>query len=180
MQLDIYYFDNFRHGPSLKPWPNGLASQHKFVKPELANRLTKDGQTDSQVGSQVYASRKSRKFYVYKNELRSNCVNLRSVAKRWKTCVQIWARRKSMQSHTRRWPSGTQVEWNLKTWKFKSWKLDDLIPRRKKLHVLLLFSSKLEDENEVRAAGDPPVVSLYQRTSLQMHQQSPEFRKTKL
>ena len=43
-------------------WPNGLASQRKFAKPELAHGLVKDGQTDSQVGSQVT---KSRKFHAY-------------------------------------------------------------------------------------------------------------------
>ena len=59
----------------LKPWPNGLASRRKFTNPELAYGLAKGGQTDSQVA-------KSRKFY-----LRSTCVDLRWVAKRWKTCV---------------------------------------------------------------------------------------------
>ena len=38
------------------------ASQHKFAKPELAYRLAKGGQMDSQVGSQVT---KSRKFHAY-------------------------------------------------------------------------------------------------------------------
>ena len=38
------------------------ASQRKFEKPELAYGLAKDGQTDSQVGSQVA---KSRKFHAY-------------------------------------------------------------------------------------------------------------------
>ena len=36
----------------LKPWPNGLASRHKFAKPELAM----GGQTDS------LASKSARKF----------------------------------------------------------------------------------------------------------------------
>ena len=34
------------------------ASQRKFAKPELAIRLAMGGQTDSQVGSQVHASRR--------------------------------------------------------------------------------------------------------------------------
>ena len=42
----------------LKRWPNGLASQFKFAKTELAYGLAKGGQTDSQVDSQVHASRK--------------------------------------------------------------------------------------------------------------------------
>ena len=41
------------------------------------------GQTDSQVRSQVYTSRKSRKFHAYAaDDLRSTCVDLRWVAKR--------------------------------------------------------------------------------------------------
>ena len=31
----------------LKPWPNRLASQPKFVKPDLAYRLAMGGETDS-------------------------------------------------------------------------------------------------------------------------------------
>ena len=48
-------------GP-LKPWPNGLASRHKFAKPELAYGLAKGGQTDSQVGLQVG---ENRTFHAY-------------------------------------------------------------------------------------------------------------------
>ena len=48
--------------PSFKPWPNGLASQRKFAKAEPAYGLAKDGQTDSQVGSQVA---KNCKFHAY-------------------------------------------------------------------------------------------------------------------
>ena len=54
----------------LKPWPNGLASQRKFAKPELAYGLAKCGQTDSQVA-------KSRKFHAYHW---STCVDLRRLA----------------------------------------------------------------------------------------------------
>ena len=43
---------------TIKPWSNGLASQRKFAKPELAYGLAKGGQTDSQVDSQVHARRK--------------------------------------------------------------------------------------------------------------------------
>ena len=46
----------------IKPWPNGLASRRKFAKVELAYKLAKGGQTDSQVGSQVV---KSRTFHAY-------------------------------------------------------------------------------------------------------------------
>ena len=46
----------------LSRWPNGLASQRKFAKPELAYGLAKGGQTDSQVGLQVA---KNRKFHAY-------------------------------------------------------------------------------------------------------------------
>ena len=71
----------------MKLWPNGLASQSKFAKPELAYRLVKGGQTDSQVDSQVT---KSRKFHAYHwlmtlittDYLRSTCVDLHWVAKR--------------------------------------------------------------------------------------------------
>ena len=62
-------------------------SQRKFAKPELAYGLPMGGQTDSQVGSQVQANRKNRKFYAYTNDLRSTCVDLR-------TCVRIWVRSK--------------------------------------------------------------------------------------
>ena len=41
-----------------KALANGLASQSKFAKPELAYGLAKDGQTDSQVA-------KSCKFHAY-------------------------------------------------------------------------------------------------------------------
>ena len=43
---------------ALGRWPNGLASQRKFVKPELAYGFAKGGQTDSQVVSKVVKSRK--------------------------------------------------------------------------------------------------------------------------
>ena len=48
------------------------ASQRKFVEPELAYELAMGGHTDSQVGSQVHASRIYSSF----------AINLRSVAKR--------------------------------------------------------------------------------------------------
>ena len=54
-------------------------SQRKFAKPEPAYGLAMGGQTDSQVGSQVRAS---RKFHAYTVEFRSTCVDLRWVAQR--------------------------------------------------------------------------------------------------
>ena len=59
----------------VKPWPNGLASRRKSTKPELANGLTKGGQTDSQVGPQVA---ESRTFHVYNSRLRA--INLSRLA----------------------------------------------------------------------------------------------------
>ena len=43
----------------LKPWSNGPASCRKWTQVELAKRLKLGGQTDSQVSSQVHASRKN-------------------------------------------------------------------------------------------------------------------------
>ena len=51
-------FSHFCYDIILKLWPNGLASQRTFTKPELAYGLTKGGPTDSQVDSKVHASRK--------------------------------------------------------------------------------------------------------------------------
>ena len=45
-----------------KPWLNELASSHKWTQVELAWRLALGGQTDSQVFSQVHASRKKKTF----------------------------------------------------------------------------------------------------------------------
>ena len=42
----------------LKPWSNGPASSRKWTQVELAKGLVLGGQTDSQVSSQVHASRK--------------------------------------------------------------------------------------------------------------------------
>ena len=75
----------------LKPWPNGLASQRKFAKPELAYGLTKGWQTDSQVGSQVHASSKRPQIHAFTDDLRSLCVDLLWVAKQLKTCVDLRA-----------------------------------------------------------------------------------------
>ena len=44
----------------LKPWSNGPASSRKWTQVELAWRLALGGQTDSQVSSQVHATRKKR------------------------------------------------------------------------------------------------------------------------
>ena len=63
----------FRYLYSIKHWPNGLASQRKFAKPELAYGLAKGGQTDSQVGLQVA---KSRKFHAYHSEMALDFFNL--------------------------------------------------------------------------------------------------------
>ena len=56
-----------------KPWPNGLASRRKFIKPELAYGLAMGGQTDSQVGSQVA---KSCKLHAIHNWLEINLCRL--------------------------------------------------------------------------------------------------------
>ena len=42
----------------LKPWPNILASQRKFAKPEPVYELAKGGQTETQVSAQAHASHK--------------------------------------------------------------------------------------------------------------------------
>ena len=44
----------------IKPWPNEAASSRKWTQVELAWRLVLGGQTDSQVFSQVHASRKKK------------------------------------------------------------------------------------------------------------------------
>ena len=56
------------------------ASQHKFVKPELAYGLAKGGQTDSQVGSLVA---KSRKFHAYHWLMQITCDQLVSTCAGW-------------------------------------------------------------------------------------------------
>ena len=71
------------------------------------------GQTDSWVGYPVHASPKSCKFPAYTVDLRTTCVDLRWVAKRWNTCVQIWA--KSTKIIASGWPNETQVERKSKT-----------------------------------------------------------------
>ena len=55
-----------------------------------------------------------RKLHAYTDDLRSTCVDLRWITKRWKTCVRIWARSKSAQVIPSGWPnenaSWTHVE----------------------------------------------------------------------
>ena len=59
-----------------KSWPNRLTSRHTFAKAELVYGHAMGGQTDSQVGSQVYASHKSCEFHVYAVYLQSTCVDV--------------------------------------------------------------------------------------------------------
>ena len=79
-----------------------LTSCRHKVAPKIFTwyRLSMGDQTDSQVGSQVHAS---RKFHAYTDDLRSTCVDyLRCVAKRWKlasTCVRILSSIKIIASH---------------------------------------------------------------------------------
>ena len=96
------------------------ASQRKFEKPELAYVLAMGGQTDSQVGSKFTQVAKSRTFHVYTDDLRSACVDLRWVAKRLKTFVDLrtnlssttvnTSHRKSTRVKASERPNETQVE----------------------------------------------------------------------
>ena len=62
---------------NLKALAKRTRKSTQVCKPELAYGLAKGGQTDSQVGSQVHAIRKSRKFHAYTFDLRSTCVDMR-------------------------------------------------------------------------------------------------------
>ena len=78
-----------------KLWPNGLASRRnstQICKPELPYGLALGSHKFTQVAN-------SRTFHAFTVDLRSNCVVLGWVAKRWKPCVhsRIWARPKSTQ-----------------------------------------------------------------------------------
>ena len=105
------------------------ASRHKFAKPDLAYGLAMGGQTDSQVGSQVHASRKKSwisRLYCW---LASTCDQLAPTCVGWpkcedltSTCVRIWVRPKSTQvivippqGNASGWPNETQVERKSKT-----------------------------------------------------------------
>ena len=111
-------------------WPNGLASQRKFAKPELAHGLVKGGQTDSQVGPQVTKSRKFHAYHwlmrFYNNRLLAiNLCRLALGGQMVKNlCLLVSnlnstkvnaSRHKSMQVDASRWPNETQVELKSKT-----------------------------------------------------------------
>ena len=74
-ELEIKYMSALKEKENA--WPNVLARQRKFAKPELACGLAMGGQTSC--GSQVRATRKIRKFHAYTVDLRSSCVDLRWV-----------------------------------------------------------------------------------------------------
>ena len=87
-------------------------SQRKFAKPEPAYGLAMGGQTDSQVGSQVHAS---RKFHAYTFWLAINLCRLalggqtvKNVRRRTKELSRD--RPKSTQVNASGWPNETQVE----------------------------------------------------------------------
>ena len=112
---------------SLKPWPNGLASQCKFAKPELAYGLAKCGQTNSQVSSQVAKSRKFHAYHwlmrFYNNKLLA--INLCRLALGGQTLKNLSRRaskfeldqspRKSSQVNASGRPNETHVELKSKT-----------------------------------------------------------------
>ena len=108
--------------PQVKPWPNGLASQRKFAKPELAYGLAKGGQTDSQVGSQVA---KSRTFHAYNwYQLVSTCAgwpngkkNLRLLASKFELDQVNASRHKWVAKRNASW---TQVQ-NLRVRLARAW-----------------------------------------------------------
>ena len=126
------------------PWANW--SRRKFAKlTRTWYRLSMGDQTDSQVGSQVHAS---RKFHAYTDDLRSTCVDyLRWVAKRWKlasTCVRILSSIKIIASRRKRRvakrnASWTQVEkylrWLASTCELSVWP---------GLHITFLLASTAE------------------------------------
>ena len=89
----------------LKRWPNGLAKQKQNLRTDLrlvAKRIRKSHCKFPQVA-------KSRKLHPHTVYLRSTCAGLRWVAKRWKTCVRIWARTKSTQVNAYGWPNETRL-----------------------------------------------------------------------
>ena len=93
----------------LKPWPNGLTSQGKFAKPELVYRLVKGGQTDSQDDSQVHASHKR----LYISHIYRWLVLGGQMVKLALTCMQIWAKPKSMQviASQHKWVAKRNASW---------------------------------------------------------------------
>ena len=99
------------------------ASRRKFAKPELAYGLAMGGQTDSHVGSQVHASRKSRRFHAYAVyswlailKLLTSCVGWPNGEKVASICVRIWSRPKLTQVHTiKSTQVGGQTKRKLKT-----------------------------------------------------------------
>ena len=64
------------------------------------------GQTDSQVA-------KSRKFHAYTIDLRSTCVDLRWVAKRWNTCADLRTNLSSTKVHASqcKWVAKPNASW---------------------------------------------------------------------
>ena len=95
----------------LNPWP--IASRRKFAKPELAHGITKGDQTDSKVNASLqnqnlrtdlrWVTKRIRKsahkfmqvaksrrvHYADTVDLWLTCIDLRWVAKRWKTSVDL-------------------------------------------------------------------------------------------
>ena len=105
-------------------------SQCKFAKPDLAYRLVKGVQTDSQVGSRVAQSRKFHAYHwlmrFYNNRLLViNLCRLALGGQTVKNCVylhpnlsltKVYASpRKSTQVHASGWPNEMQVERKSKT-----------------------------------------------------------------
>ena len=102
----------FKLNRGLNPWPNGLASQRKFAKPELAYGLAMGGQTDSQVHAKKVVN--FRHIELTCDQLVSSCVGWPNGEKLASTCIRIWARPKSMQviASSRKWGwlNETQIE----------------------------------------------------------------------
>ena len=58
MLEDLFSPPTWRPVNIVKPWSNGPASSRKWTQVELAKKIALGDQTDSQVSSQVHASRK--------------------------------------------------------------------------------------------------------------------------
>ena len=100
---------NSFHFSLLKPWPNGLASQRKFAKPELCTDLRR-------VAKQIRKSTqlaKGRRFI----HLQMTCDHFVLTCFGWpngrelaSTCVRISGRLSQCKDHASRWPSETQLK----------------------------------------------------------------------